>query len=468
MPDASDSLPVALNRTVSAVSKSWLSDYEIIDERKLSAEELKRSRRILGRHVGATMADRRETILQTVNLPEDLSQRHWIRSIITDCLAAHEFGNEDYFGHFSLYCDPRFAFPGYLSDQEDLYIGSYLISSLGAGDAAAVQLVSRPIMNLLDTEWVAEMLALASERRRLTSHLAGSSTFPIIREILETLIEGIDLRIGNSSPSGVGLLAWAKLYEKFGERLSEIIVWLRKCLVLDPEYKIVPQIVTQYHDEYPRDIELVPHNQKYYGPSLEYTVLQLLDERVPGSLDLETIPHVSKVEMLCLTAKRSPNSTFFKEFPELKALLVGDLWLALHSLTSLQVLDRKVGSSYLYLRKNVKHVADSEALHLAIEMFRFRNRMLNAFRFSERPDKLIRSVHRSNSTIEYIAGGISFEQLDQASRHMCVTEVDGSHIGNLTTHFHVLQEGLRKYYTRNGQKIDRYLREPQDFFSRVL
>jgi hypothetical protein len=441
----------------------------VIDEHKLSAEEFERSHGVLGRHLGAMMADRREMLFQTIDERTELAEQRWISAIVYDCLAAHEFGNENYFGHFSFYCDPNLAFPDYLYDQQLLNLGAYFLLARGGRDTTSVHVVSRPIRDLLGSEWIAEMFAQVSQKRRLTEHLTSPSTPSAVREKLQ-LIKGLHGGIEDSSPCGVGLLAWAKLYEKFGRRLDEMVVNLRNCQFLDADHKYTPEVVTRLDGPQPQKIALVPYREpKYIGPSFEFLLLELLDEHVPDDIDLLAKPHISKLEMLNLTAIRSPSANpMFDEFPEMKALLVGDLWLVLNSLVELQIISERNGTAYLYLKKNVKRIVDAEAVRLAVDLFHLRNDVLDCFRFTPTNETHSQPSTRIDAIREYLQGKISFERLDQLSYRNTLMAVDEFKVQNLTTRSFPIQEALRRYYLKNRQILEGYLKDPSSFFTKVL
>ena len=196
----------------------------MVAERRIPKAEVESCRKILGRSPGVTMADRRRVILSSMT-EADISDENQssVAAMVTDCLGSHEIGDEFYFGHYSVCCDPKFAFTDYLSDQTDLNMETYLLPLLGTTNSKGISLfdiLTRPLIHLVESDWLLEMLALATEKNRWRTWL-NSNQVDSIKRFIEKQIESDSLS-NEFSAHGLGVLVWDKLHNKFGQRASHL------------------------------------------------------------------------------------------------------------------------------------------------------------------------------------------------------------------------------------------------------
>jgi hypothetical protein len=454
---------------VSEISKSWLASYDVVENKRMSKQEIRSLRSLLGGRLGATVFDRRQVILDSlIELDLDPLKERIAKAIITDCLAAHELGGAEYLGHFSLYCDPQLCYPDFLAIQEDLYIGTYLCQPLGSSQLGnqVANLVSRSVASLRSSEWFAEMLAIASEKERLNMHMAYRWEIPEVRNLLESWLKQLDLRKGGLSCYGTGLLVWDRLCSKFGTRIKRILPKLRSNMITGTPNAPPPEnLLINLSPEGRRATLLLGRaaDQDMYSIKPEMFALQLLDERVSPDMDLDTSPSVTKAYMLSWKAKDLLNwPGLVTEFPEVKALLVGDLWLAIHSTIEVQSVYKEDGMSSVYLKKNSIGKFSTNVVKLAVDFLRFRKRVMTAFRLQKVSNDI-----SLNFVSQYLAHKISWETLGEPRPHTTI-EILWDSMRDIDEQFLALHHGLREHYNDNREKIDRLLRDPQPFFSQVL
>jgi hypothetical protein len=461
-----DSLPVGLNRTVSEISRNWLFGYDFIDKRSMSENEIESSRKVLGHKLGTTLVDRREVILDSFNDLE-LNEERILKAVITDSLAAHEMGAANYFGHFSVYCHPHYAFPINLLIQDEIYEATYKLPSLGPsyqGSDVGTMLLG-VIRNLVNSEWLAEMLALISEKRRLQEHLHNQWDLPLLTKALTHRISHIESMDRQFSSYGVGILVWKKLRERFRERVDELLLWLRHNQIVEAE-KGFSHVSTTHLPRFDGTEHVIvtyrnPKGEPAAVPPSQF-VLELLDGQTTDVDYRGGRSVVSRSDALSLRTRGVDHSIGIREFPEIRAMCVGELWLALHSILQVQWISGDDGLVAVYMDRNSRRICSPEVQKLAIRLLQFRNQVLDSCAeiSSEAESPLV-------SLWEFVHGKISLRQLTDRSTTLRGPkfQIDPRNLGEQFTY---LQASLRKYYNENKSKIERQIRHPEDFFPKVV
>jgi hypothetical protein len=460
-----DSVPVKLKRTVSEISEKWLFDYDMIASKKLSAQEVESSRRILNLDLGATLVDTRQVILDSIDKSRTTEhQLRQLKAIITDSLAAHEMGSASYLGHFSAYCHPRWAFSAYLLTQQEIYEDTYMLPALGP-DTLACEISSvlmAYIQNLINSEWLAEMLSLISEKRRLHEHSLVKWQDPMITEFIASRMSQLDNVTQELSSYQIAKIALSRLREKLGNKLEKVLLELRENQLI--ETRLGPTQVATIH--FPKTDGTEKTIMSYRDTSGILVVDP--DDFIMGLIAGETRDGdhrktISKSEVLSAGIRTIDHRNGIDEFPELRAMCIGDLWLALHSIIAVEWLSENTGMASVYLDKKAKLVCSSQAQKLALELLHFRNRVLG----SCVPVSPGNQGAVLSAVLEFMLGRISLNELRDRQEVLPGPKYE---IGMLEHRecFYEIQGRLSRYYKENKDKIDQQIKHPEAFFSRIL
>ena len=194
-------------------------------------------------------------------------------------------------------------------------------------------------------------------------------------------------------------------------------------------------------------------------------VIRLLDNNVKDSADIFTRydgRSVSKAECFAHRARQIEMAPIFEEFTELKSLTIGELWLALNSIAHIQFLHADDGVSNVYMDKRAVDLCSPKAQKLAIDLLLLRNSVLSTI-------SLQSSERASNfrTLCKYVAGAIDQKDLNRLWQPTFLG-CNGFAIEGLTERVLEIQKSVVSYYEENKQKIERYLQEPEAFFSKIL
>jgi hypothetical protein len=466
-----DGLSQGINRTVSDGSQRWLTNYHVIGTVKLDNEAVRHSRVILGQHLGANLANRRLVLLDSMDDSEvrnDNSELERLRvrktgiELARDLLGAHEVGRDEYYGHFSQYCSVHEGHCANLLVQEGLYVHAYL--ALATGERNATALNSRVLEGLLlsffEQQWLFELLALRSEHKRIRELIGLYCKDAAITSFLGDWKNQIEAKSANWSANSVALFVWQRLRKRFGADLADELLLFQRAgnlTIINPRHPY-------YREE--SDIILSARGPKEEGATVcilppDTYVSELSHTNPFRDLAQEQFLHVAKPLILASNARTYDRSKtpLSAEFPEIRALVIGDLWLALHSIARVQSLSERKGIVSLVIEKSVHDTISTEAERLAIKLLSIRNQFLNRCSFD--PTQLREYVRTHH---EYVTGKISHD--DQGRRISPILRIND--LQDISTSFVECQKELRRYYEENRIKIDGYLRNPEDYYKKTV
>jgi len=480
-----DFLPIALSRTFSSLSRSWLRGYVEICRRILNEEETSEMMHCMDGQVAQMLVNRREIRirLDNENLLKDESAHNieLSKALITDTIGAHEIGKGGYPGHYELLLEQGRGLLQSLYFQDKLnYEAASMSYFLDCNDRILKAWSDRFLTfagQYLQFDWFSEMFALIlAQKKRLTEHLGNKGLAPQIRLLLEERLKQIDSIASFEDVYGTGLYIYEKLKEKFKNKIELVLSSSLTPLVADDTKLNEIEAKIGYWDPF-KDPRVFNQSLRVTGEILVPPHMFLLVALESEGIDNDLSGIYRKLEELCfLNPRPMPKSVYFTrllgnsdiELPDdgwILPVAVGDIWLALHSMVNIVVLSKSRGVRITLISKAIQSQLDSTAIKIAYQILELRNTIMMHIRFQM--DPLLCRI-RYRKVIEIAAGELPFRNYMFSKTHTGFSNIHIEFDRDIFRPFESLPQVLKEYYFQHKRKLDRYREEPELFFERVF